>query len=79
MQDIEALDDEQLAATAFVNRQKGRQGDQHAKRTAEAMDTELKRRLASTPSQHAPLELPAPKRPWWKLWETKPLSADHPD
>ena len=64
------LDDEELAATAYIWREKARLGDRHAARTADQLDTELRRRLGPTPSQYVPLGNgeKAPRRAWWKFW-----------
>ncbi len=64
------LDDEQLAATAFIWREKARVGDRTAARVADELDAELHRRLGPTPSQCMPLieNKKAAARPWWKLW-----------
>jgi hypothetical protein len=68
MNDWNDLDDEELAAAAYVRRKRAAQGDKESERVALKMEAELKRRLGSTPSRYEPLEqLPAP-RPWWKLW-----------
>ncbi|MGJ7580508.1 hypothetical protein ACSFA3_10040 [Variovorax sp. RHLX14] len=64
------LDDEELAATAYIWREKGKLGDRHASRVADELDAELHRRLGPTPSRRMELgrDGPAPGRPWWKFW-----------
>lgn len=66
---IQDLDDEQLAATAYVWRQRVNAGDKNARRTWAKMEQELHRRLGPTPSNNAPLEAKLPERgPWWRFW-----------
>ena len=64
------LDDEALAATAFIWREKARLGDRQAHRVADELDAELSRRLGPTPSQRMPLgdAKGSAGRPWWKFW-----------
>ncbi|MGI4779115.1 MAG: hypothetical protein ACRYGA_13540 [Janthinobacterium lividum] len=63
------LDDEELAATAYIWREKARVGDRHASRVADELDAELFRRLGPTPSHYSPLdEKRAVRRPWWRFW-----------
>lgn len=63
------LDDEELAATAYIWREKARIGDRNASRVADELDAELFRRLGPTPSQYTPLEEKhATPRPWWRFW-----------
>lgn len=68
--ETEHLDDEALAATAYIWREKARLGDKHAARIVEQLDSELSRRLGPTPSQRVPLETDekGPRRAWWKFW-----------
>ncbi|MBT2324291.1 hypothetical protein J7E62_18225 [Variovorax paradoxus] len=67
---MENLDDEQLAATAYVWRKRAMLGEKHAEGMARKLDAELRRRLGATPSRDAPLDtLPGSKsRPWWRFW-----------
>ena len=64
------LDDEELAATAYIWREKAKFGDRHASRLADKLDAELHRRLGPTPSMRMALEgdETKPRRPWWKFW-----------
>ncbi|RZL54286.1 MAG: hypothetical protein EOP70_13160 [Variovorax sp.] len=63
------LDDEALASTAYIWREKARVGDRSAARIADELDAELLRRLGPTPSQYSPLEKQRPaSRPWWRFW-----------
>jgi hypothetical protein len=64
------LDDEELAATAYIWREKARLGDRHALRIADELDAELRHRLGPTPSERMPLDEPAAagRRPWWRFW-----------
>lgn len=64
------LDDEALAATAYIWREKAKLGDRHASRVADELDAELHRRLGPTPSMRMPLEHSEAegRRPWWKFW-----------
>lgn len=64
------LDDEALAATAYIWREKAKLGDRYASRVADELDAELHRRLGPTPSRRMPLESenPAARRRWWKFW-----------
>lgn len=69
--DITNLDDEELAATAYVLRQRAKLGDRQARRDVGELEAELSRRLGPTPSQMGALEPagPAPtSRPWWRRW-----------
>lgn len=66
---IEELDDEQLAATAYVWHRRVKAGELNANKTLLMLEKELQRRLGPTPSNHLPLELAIKKRrAWWKLW-----------
>jgi hypothetical protein len=66
---MDELDDEQLAATAYVWRQRAQAGEKNARRTWARMEQELQRRLGPTPSNHAPLEVELSlQRPWWRFW-----------
>ena len=66
---MEELDDEELAATAYVWRQRVQAGEKSAQRTWARMEQELQRRLGPTPSNHAPLQTEAPRqRSWWQVW-----------
>ena len=64
------LDDEELAATAYIWREKAKLGDRYASRVADELDAELHRRLGPTPSRRMPLEHGGAegRRPWWKCW-----------
>lgn len=69
--DIKYLDDDELAATAYVLRQRAKLGDRQADRTAGELEAELSRRIGPTPSQVGALETArstATQRPWWRLW-----------
>lgn len=69
--DIANFDDEELAATAYVLRQRARLGDRQARRAVGELEAELNRRLGPTPSQMgAPTPVgPVPaRRPWWRRW-----------
>jgi hypothetical protein len=69
--DTDRMDDDELAASAFVWRQRAAHGDKEAARVARELEAELKRRLGdNTPSSKMPLEAPPEpaKRPWWKFW-----------
>ncbi len=66
---MDELDDEQLAATAYVWQQRAQAGDKNARRTWARMEQELQRRLGPTPSGHGPLEAHSSNpRPWWRFW-----------
>lgn len=70
--DPKYLDDEELAATAYVWHEKARLGDRHARQVTKELDAELQRRLGPSPSAPAPLGPPdaksdATRRSWWKL------------
>ncbi|RZI54480.1 MAG: hypothetical protein EOP12_02585 [Pseudomonas sp.] len=66
---MDELDDEQLAATAYVWRQRAQAGEKNARRTWARLEQELQRRLGPTPSNHAPLEaVSSPRRSWWRFW-----------
>lgn len=63
------LDDEQLAATAYVWHQRVLAGEKDALRTCAQLEQELQRRLGPTPSNHAPLQTnQISQRPWWRFW-----------
>lgn len=69
--DIMNLDDEALAATAYVLRQRAKLGDRQACRTVDELEAELSRRIGPTPSQMGALEpvgRTVVQRPWWRLW-----------
>ena len=70
--DIMNLDDEALAATAYVLRQRAKLGDREARRTVSEVEAELNRRIGPTPSQMGALmpggHTPPQHRPWWRLW-----------
>lgn len=62
------MSDEELAAAAFVLRKRASLGDAGARKEAERLEAELRRRLGATPSSHGPpIELPR-SRPWWRFW-----------
>lgn len=68
----EHLEDDELAATAYVWHEKARLGDRHARQVAKELDAELGRRLGPTPSAPVPLdyvdvEKGAARRSWWQL------------
>lgn len=66
---METMSDEELAAAAYVLRKRAELGDADALKQAQRMETELRKRLGSTPSGHAPLEPTIkPERPWWRFW-----------
>lgn len=66
---MDELDDEQLAATVYVWKQRAQAGDKNARRTWAQMEQELQRRLGPTPSNHAPLEAHLSNlRPLWRFW-----------
>lgn len=74
--DTDNLDDEALAATAYVWHARGRLGDRRAQRIACELDAELTRRIGSTLSQPAGLRFASPvlhvgTRPWWKIFWCK--------
>lgn len=64
------MSDEELAAAAYVLRKRAELGDPGALKEAQRLESELRRRLGSTPSGHAPLETDTiePTRPWWRFW-----------
>lgn len=63
------MTDEELASAAFVLRKRAEHGDAGALKEAERLEAELRERLGPTPSSHGPpIELPEPRRPWWKFW-----------
>lgn len=65
------LDDEALAATAYVLRQRAKLGDREARRTVNEVEAELTRRIGPTPSQMGALMRvgrTTTHRPWWRLW-----------
>ena len=69
--DIKNLDDEELAATAYVLRQRAKLGDRQAQRTAGELEAELSRRIGPTPSQMGLLEAAGPavsQRPGGRRW-----------
>lgn len=69
--DTTNLDDEALAATAYVLRQRAKLGDRQARRAVDEVEAELNRRIGPTPSQAGTLEAAghaALPRPWWRLW-----------
>jgi hypothetical protein len=69
--DIMNLDDEALAATAYVLRQRAKLGDREARRTVNEVEAELTRRIGPTPSQMGalmPVGRTTTHRPWWRLW-----------
>ncbi|HUD32957.1 MAG TPA: hypothetical protein VMR43_08050 [Variovorax sp.] len=69
--DITNLDDEELAATAYVLHQRAKLGDRQARRAVDEVEAELNRRIGPTPSQRGTLEATecaALQRPWWRLW-----------
>lgn len=67
---IDELDDEELAATAYVWRQRAVAGERHAHQTWARMERELLRRLGPTPSQRMPLiDTLSIRRTWWKFWK----------
>jgi hypothetical protein len=53
--DLKHLEDEELAATAYVWHEKARLGDRHARQVAKELDAELLRRLGPTPLAPVPL------------------------
>jgi len=66
---METMSDEELAAAAYVLRKRAELGDADALKQARRMESELRDRLGSTPSGHAPLEPETkPARPWWRFW-----------
>ena len=67
------LDDEQLAATAYVWHRRVLAGEKDALRTCAQLEQELQRRLGPPPSNHAPLQTDQTnRRPRWRLrWEEK--------
>lgn len=66
---MDELDDEQLAATAYVWRQRAQAGEKSARRTWAQLEQELQRRLGPTPSSRVPLEAQSSgQRPWWRFW-----------
>lgn len=72
--DTTNLDDEALAATAYVLRQRAKLGDRQARRAVDEVEAELSRRIGPTPSQMGALEAAgraAMHRPWWRLWGGK--------
>lgn len=67
------LDDEALAATAYVWHKRRQLGDCRAERVARDLDAELTKRLGSTLSQPVALRLANPPlhmriRSWWKIF-----------
>lgn len=67
---IDKLDDEQLAATAYVWRQRAAAGERHAYEIWVRMERELLSRLGPTPSQNMPLVNIFPvNHAWWKFWK----------
>ncbi|RZI59817.1 MAG: hypothetical protein EOP14_03645 [Pseudomonas sp.] len=63
------LDDEQLAATAYVWRHRAEAGEKNAYGTWARLELELQHRLGPTPSNHSPLGAQQPKqRLWWQFW-----------
>jgi len=76
--DTQHLDDEALAATAFVWHERARLGDRQARQIADELDAELRHRLGPTPSEPAPLlsveptKLARPsRRTWWQRMLTR--------
>ncbi|RZI72506.1 MAG: hypothetical protein EOP13_14835 [Pseudomonas sp.] len=66
---MDELDDEQLAATAYVWRQRAQAGDKNTRQTWARLAQELQRRLGPTPSNHALLQADSsPGRSWWPFW-----------
>ena len=66
---MDELDDEQLAATAYVWRQRALAGEKNARRTWARLEQKLQRRLGPTPSTRAPLAVePSLQRLWWRFW-----------
>jgi hypothetical protein len=68
------LSDEDLTRHAQEWRQRALRGDRSARGVAHALETELRRRGASSFAQTSPASLdtrPVPMRnvrPWWKFW-----------
>jgi hypothetical protein len=72
--DTTNLDDEALAATAYVLRQRAKLGDRQARRAMDEVEAELTRRIGPTPSQTGALEnvgRAGMQKPWWRLWGGK--------
>ena len=68
MIDLDTLDDDELAATAYVWRLRSTRGDLTAAAIAHCMEVELQRRLCSTHSLRLPLPPDIEHKPWWQFW-----------